>query len=233
MLQSAFGHNQPGWQSLWVTARRLRRMSTGGFRRLQFSSLLLTRSYWGLLLSMNWWDVIDEHFFLGGALMFDDLERLQGQGVQAVVNLCAERQDNHQRLREACIEYLWLPVVDTFPPTLEQVQQGVAWIEQQLHADRIIYIHCAAGVGRSATLLACWYLYTHGMRVPQVLRFIKARRPQIALTRRQIRCLHEFAAFLQQQPDALEYNWRSELPGWWTMLNECLHRYVVRPSLLR
>jgi hypothetical protein len=65
------------------------------------------------------------------------------------------------------------------------------------------------------------------------LRFIKARRPQIALTRRQIRCLHEFAAFLQQQPDALEYNWRSELPGWWTMLNECLHRYVVRPSLLR
>lgn len=217
MLQLVFRQHQPGWQPLWVTAHRLRRVSTGGFRRLQFSSLLLTRSYWGLLLSMNWWDIIDEHFFLGGALMFDDLERLQGQGVQAVVNLCAERQDNRQRLHEACIEYLWLPVVDTFPPTLEQVQQGIAWIEQQRRADRIIYIHCAAGVGRSATLLACWYLYAHGMRVSQVLRFIKARRPQIALTRRQIRCLHEFAALLQQRSEAMEDHWPSVVPDWWTM----------------
>src|SRR5919109_3245231 len=138
-------------QPLWGTARRLRRVGVGGFRRLQFTSLLLTRSYWGLLLALNWWDIIDEHCLLGGTLMFDDLERLQGQGVGAVVNLCAERQDDWCKLQAAQMEYLWLPVLDAFPPTLEQILQGVTWMEEQIHAGRMVYIHCAAGVGRSAT----------------------------------------------------------------------------------
>jgi atypical dual specificity phosphatase len=194
-------------------------MSTRGLPHLHYPSLLLTRSYWGLLLALNWWDIIDEHFLLGGALMFDDLERLYGQGVRAVVNLCAERQDNQHRLREARMEYLWLPVVDTLPPTLEQIQQGMAWIEQQIQAGHIVYVHCAAGVGRSATLLACWYIYARGMRVPQVLRFIKRRRPQMALTRWQIRRLQEFEAFLRQHTSDMDHSWRSLLSGWWTSAN--------------
>jgi atypical dual specificity phosphatase len=194
-------------------------MSARGLPHLHYPSLLLTRSYWGLLLALNWWDIIDEHFLLGGALMFDDLERLHGQGVRAVVNLCAERQDNQHRLRAARMEYLWLPVVDTLPPTLEQIQQGMAWIEQQMQAGHIVYVHCAAGVGRSATLLACWYIYARGMRVPQVLRFIKRRRPQMALTRWQIRRLQEFEAFLRQPTHAMDHNWRSLLSGWWVSAN--------------
>jgi protein-tyrosine phosphatase len=149
--------------------------------------------------SLNWWDVIDEHFFLGGVPMFDDLERLYGQGVRAVINLCAERQDNPHRLQQARMEYLWLPVVDAFPPTLEQIRDGVTWMAQQMDAGRTVYVHCAAGVGRSATLLACWYIYTGSMGVPQALRFIKTRRPQVTLTRRQTQRVQEFAATLLQQ----------------------------------
>jgi atypical dual specificity phosphatase len=203
MLLSGSEHNRQGGQPVEMAGRRWRRMGTQGWRRLQFPSLLLTRSYWGLIHALNWWDIIDEHFFLGGALMFDDLERLQGQGVQAVVNLCAERPDNQHRLRAARMEYLWLPVLDAFPPTLEQIQQGVVWIEQQLHAGRPVYVHCAAG----------------GMRVPQVLRFIKARRPQIALTRWQIRRLQEFEVFLRQRPTETEYPWRTSVSQWWANSN--------------
>src|SRR5262252_8037902 len=82
-------------------------------RRVQFPFLLLRRSLWGLVLALNWWDFIDEQVLLGGALMFDDLERLRRQGVAAVVNLCAERSDNAHRLRAAQMDYLWLPVADT------------------------------------------------------------------------------------------------------------------------
>ena len=181
------------------TTRTLQRVGIGGFRHLQFTSLLFTRSYWGLMKSLNWWDVIDEHFFLGGVPMFDDLERLQGQGVRAVVNLCAERQDNQHWLQQTRMEYLWLPVLDACPPTLEQIRCGVTWIAQQKAAGRAVYIHCAAGVGRSATLLACWYVSTSGMGVPQVLRFIKTRRPQVTLTRWQIQRVQEFAALLLPQ----------------------------------
>jgi atypical dual specificity phosphatase len=157
--------------------------------------------------SWNWWDIIDEHFLLGGIPMFDDLDRLHGQGVQAVVNLCAERHDDQQRLQQAQMEYLWLPVPDAAPPTLEQIHCGVAWLEQQRLAERTVYIHCAAGVGRSATLLACWYLYASSMGIVQVLRFLKTRRPQITLTRRQVQRLHEFAAFSPPQVRPLAALW--------------------------
>ena len=214
MLLSDPIYNRQDSSPVTVMTHRLRHMSARGLPHLHYSWLLLTRSYWGLLFALNWWDIIDEHFFLGGALMFDDLERLQGQGVRAVLNLCAERQDNQRRLREARMEYLWLPVVDALPPTLEQIQQGMAWIEQQIQAGHIVYVHCAAGVGRSATLLACWYIYARGMRAPQVLRFIKRRRPQMALTRWQLRRVQEFEAFLRQHTSDMDHNWRSLLSGW-------------------
>jgi len=51
-------------------------------------------------------------------------------------------------------------------------------------------------MGRSVTLLACWYLYTCEMSVPQVLEFVKRRRPQAALTRRQLHRIEEIAMLL-------------------------------------
>ena len=72
---------------------RLRPAGFQGLRYVQFPFLLLRRSVWALVLALNWWDIIDEQVLLGGALMFDDLERLRQLGVGAVVNLCAERPD--------------------------------------------------------------------------------------------------------------------------------------------
>ena len=174
----------------------LRQVGLQGLRYVQFPLLLLRRSFWGLVLALNWWDIIDEQMFLGGAMMFDDLARLQRQGVEAVVNLCAERPDNPRHLMAAQMDYLWLPVTDAQPPTVEQIVQGLAWIEQRVCAGQKVYIHCAAGMGRSVTLLACWYLYTGRMSVPQVLAFVKRRRPQTSLTRRQVRRIEEMATLL-------------------------------------
>ncbi|MGE3539878.1 MAG: dual specificity protein phosphatase family protein [Candidatus Tectimicrobiota bacterium] len=158
--------------------------------------LLLRRSFWGLVLGLNWWDIVDEQVLVGGAPMFDDLARLRRQGVGALVNLRLEQSHKPRRLQAAAMEYLWLPVVDAQPPSVAQILHGLTWIETHIEQERTVYIHCAAGMGRSVTLLACWYLYTQGMSVPQVLAFIKKRRPQTALTRRQCQRIEEIAALL-------------------------------------
>jgi atypical dual specificity phosphatase len=177
---------------------RLHPIGFQGLRYVQFPFLLLRRSFWALVLALNWWDIIDEQMLLGGALMFDDLERLRQLGVGAVVNLCAERQDNPSRLRRVEMDYLWLPVADTKAPTVDQILQGLAWVEQRVQTGRKVYIHCAAGMGRSVTLLACWYLYAGSMNVSQVLAFVKKRRPQTSLTRQQVRRIQEIAILLMQ-----------------------------------
>jgi protein-tyrosine phosphatase len=53
-------------------------------------------------------------------------------------------------------------------------------------------------MGRSVTLLACWYLYTGSMSVSQVLAFVKRRRPQTSLTRRQLQRIQEIALLLMR-----------------------------------
>jgi protein-tyrosine phosphatase len=171
-------------------------------RRGQDASLLLARSYRGLIRAFNWWDAIDEHFYLGGALMFDDIERLQRQGVQAVVNLCAERQDDEQRLAAADMVYLWLPVLDMCAPSFEQIEHGMQWIQHQRQRNHVIYVHCAAGVGRSAMLLACWYVYHQRLSTLEALQQIKSKHPQISLTRRQLHRLHAFAQTLKNPSSA-------------------------------
>ena len=100
------------------------------------------------------------------------------------------------RLKRAQMHYLWLPVTDTHAPTVDQIVQGLAWIEQHVRTGRKVYIHCAAGMGRSVTLLACWYLYTGSMNVSQVLTFVKRRRPQTSLRRRQVWRIQEIATLL-------------------------------------
>ena len=171
-----------------------------GLRRAQDVSLLLTRSYRGLFRALNWWDAIDNHFYLGGALMFDDIERLQRQGVRAVINLCAERRDHEPRLAAVNMAYLWLPVLDMCAPSFAQIEQAMRWIQHQRQRHHTIYVHCAAGVGRSATLLACWYIYHGGLSAPDALQRIKSKHPQMSLTRRQTRRLDAFAQYLAHAP---------------------------------
>ena len=183
-----------------LASRYLPSMMKWGLRRAQDASLLLTRSYRGLFRALNWWDAIDEHFYLGGAIMFDDIERLQRQGVQAVINLCAERRDDEQRLAAANMTYLWLPVLDMCAPSFEQIEYAMRWIHHQRQRNHMIYVHCAAGIGRSATLLACWYIYHRGLSAPDALQHIKSKHPQMALTRRQTRRLDAFAQSLTHAP---------------------------------
>ncbi|WP_089932958.1 protein-tyrosine phosphatase family protein [Candidatus Entotheonella palauensis] len=122
------------------------------------------------------------------------------KGVGAVVNLCAERQDDEQRLAEAKMVYLWLPVLDMCAPSFEQIEQGMRWIQHQRQRNHVIYVHCAAGVGRSATLLACWYIYNRGLSTTEALQHIKSKHPQISLTRLQLHRLNGFAQSLQSPP---------------------------------
>jgi protein-tyrosine phosphatase len=97
------------------------------------------------------------------------------------------------------MDYLWLPVLDAHPPTIAQIFTGIAWIEQHLQQGGTVYIHCAAGIGRSPMLLTCWYMYTRAMPWPHAWQGIKKRRPQVALTRRQMQRLEEFARLLRRR----------------------------------
>jgi protein-tyrosine phosphatase len=148
---------------------------------------------------------ITAHLYLGGQINLAGWQRMERWGVNALVNLRVEWDDRRSGINAE--HYLWLPTIDGTPSTVEQLARGVEFIHEQVQARRKTYVHCAAGLGRSPTLIVA-YLMTRGFTAETARDFILARRPFIALSKRQLMRLEEFERYslkhhLNYERDAL------------------------------
>jgi protein-tyrosine phosphatase len=143
---------------------------------------------------------ITPQVFVGGQHGKGGLQSMARRHIKATVNLRRGFDDRaHGRLAG---DYLHLPTRDGYPPTLEQIRQGVAFIDQQVRAGHAVYIHCKIGVGRAPTLAAC-YLVSQGLAPTEAWSAIRRVRPFIAPLRRQRRLVMEYAATLAQTSAAM------------------------------
>ena len=88
--------------------------------------------------------------------------------------------------------YLYLPTVDDQAPTLEQLREGVTFIENEVSRGGAVYIHCGAGVGRAATM-AVAYLIHRGLMADEAWARVRRVRPFVRPTAAQIAQLERFA----------------------------------------
>ncbi len=111
--------------------------------------------------------------------------------IVAVLDLTAEHSEP-ERMRQ--FAYLNLPMLDQTLPTPAQLDEAVAFIRR--HLDRgNVYIHCAFGYSRSAGVAAAYMLRIRWVAsATQAARDLKARRPQVSLSRRWLALLHQYAA---------------------------------------
>ena len=55
------------------------------------------------------------------------------------------------------VEYLREPIADHgVPADRETMQRAIAMLDNALAAGHVVYLHCRAGIGRSATVAGCW-----------------------------------------------------------------------------
>jgi protein-tyrosine phosphatase len=74
--------------------------------------------------------------------------------------------------------YCHLPTIDDDAPSIEQLKQGVIFIEQLVANGEKVYIHCAGGIGRAPTLAAAYFI-SQGMSLQEAIALIKKTRPFI------------------------------------------------------
>jgi atypical dual specificity phosphatase len=144
--------------------------------------LFIPTLLWNLLLGRvlhvrHWWDRIDDHVFMGALPLSWDVPRMKQEGIGAVVNTCSEYAGPQKAYAEADIVQLRLPTVDFTPPSLADVERGVAFMEEQIADGRDVYVHCKAGRARSATIVLCWLIAAKGVTPEEGQKWILEKRP--------------------------------------------------------
>jgi len=113
--------------------------------------------------------------------------RSSGVGLLAVLDLAAELPRGAPRE----LTYLSLPLLDGTAPSIEAMNRAVQWIDEQ-HARGPVLVHCAAGHGRSATVVLAWLLSCgYAADVETGLARLRELRPGIAVNRSQLARVRE------------------------------------------
>ncbi len=141
-------------------------------------------------LNMSW---ITPYLAVGGRVLPEDIHRLAASGVTRVVDTRSEHKDDEAALAAAGIELLYLPTPDTYPLSLEELETGSRWINQQIVQGQRVLVHCEHGVGRSVLLTAA-ALVARGMSADAAMALIMRKRWQAAPNHRQMKRLQEFEA---------------------------------------
>src|SRR5205814_7582906 len=91
-----------------------------------------------------------------------------------------------------------VPMMDMEAPTQEQLERCLSAIERA-HAQKMgVAVHCAAGLGRTGTVLAAWFV-TQGLSAQNAIARVRRIRPGSIETEEQERAVEEFAKGFAQQ----------------------------------
>ena len=82
-------------------------------------------------------------------------------------------------------------------PSAEIIAEGVDFIEKAHNAGRTVFVHCAKGRGRSAVLLASYYMHHHDLKFDEAVKLMKSQR---TLVKQEERHRKAAEAYINQLP---------------------------------
>ena len=105
---------------------------------------------------------------------FDEFDWLLNQGVKSIVTM-TENSLPENWVKD--IDYLHVPTPDFTAPNMEEIDSAVEFINDQIKKDMPAMVHCAAGMGRAGTILACFFVKYKKFTARDAINKIRDERP--------------------------------------------------------
>lgn len=153
----------------------------------------------------EWCTPITNNIVLGALPLEHHKDMLQKLIVSKVLTMVEEferkpglvRSLSKQDLETIQIENKEIPSADFIGVSPENIHEGVEYVREAISKNDVVYIHCKAGRGRSATIVVSYLLkYGHeGQTFPDfkaAYQFVKAKRPLINLNKRQQAAVEQY-----------------------------------------
>ena len=134
--------------------------------------------------------VLENKLYFGNKIIALDEEKLKKIGIKAIIDLIKYEDKSKEIKHSDYFNFLHLEIEDTPLNNADWTEEGSLFIEEQLKLNNPVYVHCAQGLSRSASLIIHYLMTREKMNLKDAFFKLKKLRVIVCPTTGFMKTLH-------------------------------------------